>query len=210
MGRRKCKRGGLDGGPPEGMPWIWLPNDMLNCPSFAALSITARRILDLLIIEYLSHAGTENGNIAATYRQLEAYGVSKADIRKGLAELELCGFIQKTFQGLRIANGGDPSRYALTWLPTMRTSPAAKVATDDWRETMVGLRKAGINDARKVRVWLKRELKHHARGRKKRGGCVDIEGAPQMRGEDRLQMRGDTLGKVVALTPQMRGGRGNT
>lgn len=210
MGRRKSKRGGLDGGPPEGVSWIWIPMDMLICPLFAALSVTARRILDLLLIEYLSHAGTENGNIAATYRQLEAHGVSKADIRKGLAELELCGFIQKTLQGLRIANGGEPSRYALTWLPTMRTSPMAKVATDDWRQTMVRLRQAGIHDVRDVRAWLKRELKHHARGRRKRAGCVDIEGAPQMRGEDRLQMRGDILTKVVTLAPQMRGGRGNT
>ncbi len=209
MARRKCRRGGLDGGPPEDIPWFWIAIDMLGCPTFAALSITARRILDLLLIEYLCHAGTENGNLAATYRQLEAHGASKADIRKGFAELELCGFIQKTFQGFCIGNGGEPTRYGLTWFPTMRKSPEATVATDDWREKMAELRRSGINDVRGVRAWLKNELKPHARGRKKKGGSVDIEGAPQMRGEDRLQVRGDTLGNIVALTPHMRGGRGN-
>ena len=183
--------------------------DMISCPTFGALSITARRILDLFVIEYLSHAGTENGNIAATYRQLEVHGACKADISKGLAQLELCGFIRKTFQGLRIANGGEPSRYALTWLPTMRTSPSAAVATDDWRSKMAALRRSGINDVRSVRAWLKKELEPRARGRKKREGSVDIEGAPHMRGEDRLHVRGDALGNIVTLAPHVRGERGS-
>lgn len=68
--------------------------------------------------EHASHAGRENGNFAATYQQLKTWGVTAADVRKGLAELYATSFVQQTRQGLRQAGGGEPSRYALTWLPT--------------------------------------------------------------------------------------------
>ena len=66
MGELRCRRGSISGKPPEGVPWIWMTRGMVATPLWAALSITARRILDALIVENLAHAGFENGNLAAT------------------------------------------------------------------------------------------------------------------------------------------------
>jgi len=204
MGKLKCKRGSISGKPPEGLPWIWMTREMLVTPLWAALSITARRILDALIIENLAHAGFENGNLAATYLQLEQRGVTAADIRKGLDELIACGFIVCTFQGPRVACGGDPSRYALTWLPTHKAQPNAREPQDNWRAVMIKLNQARITDTRAVRRWLRKQVGRRGQRCEPREGCLDINSTPQMRGGDHLQMRGEDLGNIVTLTPQMR------
>ena len=205
MGKLKCRRGSITGKPPEGVPWIWMTCEMLATPLLAALSITARRILDALIVENLAHAGFENGNLAATYLQLEQRGVTAADIRKGLDELIACGFIVCTFQGPRVACGGDPSRYALTWLPTHKAQPNAREPQDNWRAVMIKLNQARITDTRAVKRWLRKQVGRRGQRSEPTEGCLDINSTPQMRGGDHLQMRGEDLGNIVTLTPQMRG-----
>ncbi len=50
MGQTKCKRGSISGKPPEGVPWIWITQEMMASPLWLALSISARRIIETLII----------------------------------------------------------------------------------------------------------------------------------------------------------------
>lgn len=202
------RRGPLSGAPPDGEPWTWILLELLMAPTFGALGIAARRILDLLLVEHTSHAGRENGKLAATYLQLEAFGLTKADIRKGFAELEATGFVRLTEQGLRQAGGGEPSRYALTWYPTKAGSPHAVEASHDWRKILYGLRRAGITTVRAVRLWLRAQTAEHSRSRKQGPPAPDIEGAPQMRADGRLQVRGKASGNVFPLKPQVRGGGG--
>lgn len=208
MRSRRNRLGPKTGGPPEDVPWTWITREMVHSPTWAALSISARRIIDGLMIEHMSHGGRENGNLAVTYLQLEALGVTKADIRKGLVELQACGFIRMTHQGLRVAGGGEPSRFALTWLPTHTGSPIAALATNDWLEVRVRLTRKGLVTVRGVRRWLRDEVRRDVPARRKAAPSQDIEGTPHMRGNKRLQVRGETRGKIVALTPHVRGERG--
>jgi hypothetical protein len=154
--------------PPEGESWTWQTNTMLGSITYRALGIAGRQIIDFLKHEHACHAGKENGNLAAPYRQLEQWGVTAGDVRKGFAEVIAAGFVQKTRQGLRQAGGGEPSRFALTWLPTHFGSVNAAPPTHDWRRVIKELGVLGIGDVRSVRAWLRREVAEHVRGQKKK------------------------------------------
>jgi hypothetical protein len=173
MARAK-RPGGYSGGPPEGISWMWMTTDMLGSLTLGALGVSARRILDFLMVEYSGGAGRENGHLVATYRQLEHFGLTRADIAKGFAELIATGFVRLTKQGLRQAGGGEPSRYALTWLPTGKGTPSAQCATNDWGTVGDRLHREGIMTVRAIRRWLKDELALPSRGTKKRVSSGDI------------------------------------
>jgi hypothetical protein len=49
-----------------------MTSTMISSLTFRALGIHARRILDFLQVEHAAHGCKENGNLGATYRQLEA------------------------------------------------------------------------------------------------------------------------------------------
>lgn len=213
------------GRPPEGAPWTWLTKEVLSSSLWAALSISSRRVLDALMVELMSNAGRENGNLAVTYLQLEAFGVTKADIRKALLELQICCFVRLTHQGLRVAGGGDPSRYALTWFDTHIRTPNAAMRTDAWRDVLIHLNEQGITSVRDVRRWLKLEVAREVRPRRtragqqragqqraerQRAGHQDIEGTPHVMGDERLHVMVETSAEVIHLTPHVRGGTGST
>jgi hypothetical protein len=144
-----------------------MTNTMLGTITFRALGIHARRILDFLLYEHASHAARENGNLSATYEQLEAWGLTAADIRKGFEELYVTGFVVLTKQGLRQAGGGEPSRFALTWLPTQATKIAEQPPSHVWRDVIARLGRAGVGNVAEARRWLKGEVAQHARGHRK-------------------------------------------
>jgi hypothetical protein len=159
MSARRGHRGrSLGLGPPEGQNWTWMTNAMLGSITFRALGIHARRILDFLVYEHASHAGRENGNLAATYRQLERWGVTAADVRKGFAELTATGFVEVKHQGLRQAGGGEPSRYALTWLPNLAGTSRHEVPSHAWLDVLDKLRLERIGSVGEARRWLKAEV----------------------------------------------------
>ena len=178
----KRRRGASMGlGPPEGEQWIWMTKVMLGSITFRALGIHASRILDFLMHEHVGHGGVENGKLAAPYLQLEPWGVTEADVPKGLAELIVTGFVRRTHRGLRQAGGGEPSRYALTWLPTLAGTALAEKPTHDWQAVLNGLGQDGIGTVREARAWLKAEV---GRQRVGRGATAHVRKAqkatPQM------------------------------
>jgi hypothetical protein len=156
----------LSNGPPEGQPWCWMTKTQLASLTMRALGISARRILDALMVEHMAHGGKANGNLAATYEQLSSFGVTPADVRKGLAELIATGFIRQTKQGLFAMGGRIPSRYALTWLPT-GTGPDAGPPTHDWLTVIERLQRDHIATVPAVKKWLRVEVAAHARGEKR-------------------------------------------
>lgn len=205
MSARRWKGAGKLHGPPDATGWVWLTVELIGSPTFGALGVSARRILDFLLLEHAGEGGRENGRLAAPYRQLHVFGLTRADIAKGFAELIACGFVRLVTQGLRQAGGGEPSRYALTWLWTLDGSPQAEPPTDDWRRVLIDLRAHRVTTAREVRAWLKRELSCRPRRGRRADTARNIEGAPHMRAEGRLQMRAENKGNVVPLAPQVRG-----
>lgn len=136
---------------------------MTGSVTYRALGISARRILDFLLFEHASHGGRENGNLGATYRQLERWGVTAADIRKGFEELRATGFVELTRQGARQAGGGEPSRYALTWLPTYHGSPLTAPPSHAWLRVLDRLYREERATIAAVKAWLKEQTGDHRR-----------------------------------------------
>ena len=154
----------LGNGPPEGQPWIWTTTAMFGSITFRALSINARRILDFLQNEHALNAGKANGSLGATYRQLAVWGVTAADARKGFEELYVTGFVRLTAQGMRQAGGGEPSRYALTWLPTGVGTREAAPPSHDWQLVLRRIGKEGVGSVAQAKCWLKAEVAGVKRG----------------------------------------------
>jgi hypothetical protein len=103
---------------------------MLKSPAFCVLSLSARRVLDRLEIEFASHGGRDNGQLPLTYTQLEAYGLHKDAIAPAIRECVALGFVEVTQRGRAssTAEYRHPSKYRLTYRPT-----EDGVMSDEWR-----------------------------------------------------------------------------
>jgi hypothetical protein len=94
------------------------------------MSHETRKLIDFLVIEQMNHAGEENGNLKATYDQLEAYGIRRSKIRDAIEEAEAVGLL-RCERGGRYAGSNQPSTYRLTFYGTRDgNSP-----TNDWKKT---------------------------------------------------------------------------
>lgn len=174
MANQRAKPGHtLSNGPPDGQPWFWMTRTMLASITFRALGISARRILDALLCQHMGHGGAENGNLGATYEQLEAWGVTAADVRKGYAELYATGFVRQTVQGFFSIGGKVQSRYALTWLPC-GFGKSAPPPTHDWLKVIERLGRQGVGNVPAARKWLRAEVADHARGKQKLAPQVQV------------------------------------
>ena len=114
--------------PPKDEPWVWLTRGLLNSPAWRARSINTVRLLDALLLDHMSHAGAENGNLKATYDQLVVYGLTRSQIRMAVDETRYLGLIRFK-RGGRWAGTNQPSTYRLTFLPDRDGNPP----TNDWK-----------------------------------------------------------------------------
>jgi hypothetical protein len=148
-------------GPPKGEPWSWLTAAMLNSPAWRGMGANTHRLIDFLILEHCRHAGSENGNLMAPYRQLNDYGLSNRLIPEAIEEGEFLGLIQCKRGGYRTDN--EASRYRLTWMGT-----GENPATNEWRaisEENIKLWRIGRQERR-------RKIRNEAKAKK-------IERAPK-------------------------------
>ena len=126
---------------PAGEPWVWLTRELLLSPAWRGRSILCVRLIEFLLIEYMNHAGTENGNLPATYDQLVAFGMSRRLILRAITEAEALGLIRVEHGG-RWAMTNRPSIFTLTFYADKFDNPA----TNDWKrvtnEQVKALRKA--------------------------------------------------------------------
>jgi len=97
--------------PPKGEPWIWLTRDALRSPAWRALGINARRLIDFLMIEHMSHGGKRNGYLLAPREQLEEFGIGHRHITAAIEEAKAARLID-----VKRGTGRRPSTFALTWL----------------------------------------------------------------------------------------------
>lgn len=155
-GRSSGKRTGRAGRahrPPKGESWTWVTRGLLNSPSWRALSTNTVRLIHFLMIEHMNHAGTENGQLMATYEQLEAYGLSRNRIAAAVKEAMFLGLV-RCVRGGRWAGTNKPSTYRLTFLADRDGNPP----TNEWK---------GRTEAQ-IREWkAERKRDHQARQNQK-------------------------------------------
>src|SRR5580765_1616057 len=94
-------------------PFVMLPRDLVRSDAWRSLGINARRFIDFLIGEHLSHGGKNNGKLKAPRRQLHSFGISARHVSAAIQEVEEKGLVGCNRGGLRVA-----TTYALTWLET--------------------------------------------------------------------------------------------
>ena len=119
-------------------PWVFFTLKMLTCPAYRALTFCDRIVLDRLLIEHMSHAGTENGNLACTYDDFVEFGIRRKSIRPAIDRLEALGFIAVKRFGYRgLPCRRAPNCYRVTFVRGKpksfageHTEPVAR--TDDW------------------------------------------------------------------------------
>jgi hypothetical protein len=123
--------------------------EMLRSPAMRALSLSGRRILDRIEIEFASHGGRDNGKLPVTFADFEKYGIERHAIGPGLREVSALGLHELTRQG-RAGNREfrTPNLHRLTYLPANGKPP-----TNEWRriETI----EEAEHIARKVRRTIK-------------------------------------------------------
>lgn len=98
------------------MGFIRLSKALLKSYSWRYKSVLVTKLIDFLLIEHLEHAGTENGNLIATHKQLNKYGIGKQYINLTINEAEELGLIVCD-RGMR-KNVCDsyPNKFRLTFL----------------------------------------------------------------------------------------------
>jgi hypothetical protein len=136
-------------GPPKGGPWTWHTREMLTSPAWQALGINARRFLDFLEIDHMDHGGAENGNLMATYDQLEAHGISRDQICPAIEQAIALGFVKRTSpRVMRVA-----MTYRLTYYGTITGDGLALQPSNDWKkyneESAVAAKKKARRDRKK-------------------------------------------------------------
>lgn len=129
-GRSTGKQSGSRGRrnmPPQGEQFGWITKNMFESPAWRALGINARKVLDRIMLEHLSHAGAQNGELICTYEDFQTYGVTRRYICAALEDLKCFGFIRIT-HGEPNGSHRPPNIYRLTWMGTNELS-----ATNNWK-----------------------------------------------------------------------------
>jgi hypothetical protein len=158
--------------------FVKLPRDLLESAAWRSMSINARRLIDYLLIEFMRHAGKQNGFLLAPRDQLEGFGIGRHFISAAVQEVEQLGLVD-CCRG----TGRRPNTYGLTWLPaTDKSAP-----TNRWRLAPV----AGA--------------KQHPQEPKTRGAKQHHPSRISYQGGDVSQKVGD---RVVSLTRAVGSGKG--
>ena len=101
----------------KGTPFVQLSYELINSPSWRAMSQPCRKLIEFLMLEHMAHGGTENSNLLATYNQLEAFGIARTHINKTLEEAEQLGLVISE-RGMRSSRKHNYlNRFRLTFLP---------------------------------------------------------------------------------------------
>jgi hypothetical protein len=115
---------------------------MLKSPAWCALSLSARRVIDRIEIEFAGHGGTGNGKLPVTYDDFSRYGIHRHAISPAIREAAALGFLEITEPG-RAGNAEfrRPNLFRLTFRYTDNAGP-----TDEWKRIITD------EDARKIKI----------------------------------------------------------
>jgi hypothetical protein len=73
--------------------------EMMESPAYRVLSLSARRVLDRIMVELAHHGGNDNGKLPVTYEHFVEYGIDRHAVAPAIRELEALGFIEVTQRG---------------------------------------------------------------------------------------------------------------
>ena len=118
--------------PPKGEPFVLLTRELVSSPTWRYRSINCVRLIDFLMAEHMNHAGTENGNLMATYDQLVPWGLTRSKICTAIDEAVFLGLVRAN-RGGRWADTNQPSTYRLTFLADRKDYPP----TNEWKHKTV-------------------------------------------------------------------------
>lgn len=125
--------------PPRGEPWAWLTAELLASPAWRLRSINSVRLMEFLLLDHMSHAGTENGELKAPYDQLVTHGLTRSEISRAIQECQFLGLIRYE-RGGRWAGTNKPSTFRLTFYadnfgnsPTNEWKGKTVEAIHEWR-----------------------------------------------------------------------------
>jgi hypothetical protein len=130
------RRDGQAGNPYRGTylrkPFSWRSIEMQRSPAYLALSLSARKVLDRLEIEFAKHGGNplENGNLPCTYEHFKEYGIGENQVGPAIKEVVALGFIRTTSPG---SAGNAGYREAARYLLTYRHAGSDKRIEDGWK-----------------------------------------------------------------------------
>lgn len=101
-------------------------------PAWQALPDNARRVLDRVELEHMSHGGADNGNLPITYTDFAGNGIRRASVALAIRQCVELGFLEVTLKGYRAGAGFKvPSRYRLTYVFGPK-SASFGAPTDEW------------------------------------------------------------------------------
>jgi hypothetical protein len=120
--------------PPANQPWGWFSFELIESGAMRALSINARRILDRIRIEHMSHAGLENGRLKVTWNDFVKFGVARRFIAAAQAEIIAVGIVAIERHGRKFygEDKGAPTEYRLTYLPVAEPGDF-RPPTNEWK-----------------------------------------------------------------------------
>ena len=106
--------------------------EMLESPSYRALSKSAHLVIARIEIELAAHGGNDNGRLPVTTDDFVRYGMHRTSVAPAIREAEALGFIRVTERG----RGGNadhrsPNRFFLTFANARDSR--AQPPTHDWR-----------------------------------------------------------------------------
>jgi hypothetical protein len=124
------------------------PIEMIASPAFRVLSLSARRVLDRLEIEFASHGGTENGRLPVTFDDFVRFGIHRHSIAPAVRELEMLGLAEVTERG-RAGNAEfrTPNRFRITYRYTDHAP-----STDEWKRIATLEQAQGLAEAARSRA----------------------------------------------------------
>lgn len=107
--------------------------EMLEAPSYRALSRSAHLVISRIEIELGAHGGNDNGRLPVTTDDFVSYGMHRAAVAPAIREAEALGFIRVTEHG----RGGNaehrsPNYFFLTF--AYNRNSRAQPPTHDWRQ----------------------------------------------------------------------------
>jgi hypothetical protein len=111
--------------------FVWFTREHLASQAWREMPLAARRVVERVLIEHMSHAGTLNGSLVVTYDDFEKFGVRRKSIGSAIKKAVALGFLDVTGKGHRSYGiGRRPSTYGITWLPRCDGTPPS----NRWRK----------------------------------------------------------------------------
>jgi hypothetical protein len=132
MRNRSGQAGGLISKVKIDKQFNWRKVEMQESPAYRVLTLSARRVMDRLEIEFARHGlnPMENGRLPCTYDDFVEYGIESKSIAPAIRELVALGFIQVTRRG---SAGNAEHRQVTLFLLTYRHAGSDARIEDGWK-----------------------------------------------------------------------------